>query len=149
MRLLQAKTESTQANFTYSFVGNANGESAADGRCHISCEMVGDPSDRMTTQREAIFKPLGLELTRQMEAVMCRTPEDAGSVDIPPRPLETKEMIESKLIPCERCGTCAIQFAPRPVCYEALSLTEIDIWPSGPSDPHLIRKMDSDKAVEG
>src|SRR6516225_9028043 len=46
-----------------------------DGRCHISCEMVGDPSDRMTTQREAIVKPLGLELTRQMEAVMGRTPE--------------------------------------------------------------------------
>jgi hypothetical protein len=67
-----------------------------DGRCHISCEVVGDPSDPMTTQREAIFKPLGLELTRQMEAVMCRTPEDAGSVDIPPRPPEIKEMIESK-----------------------------------------------------
>ena len=29
-----------------------------DGRCHISCEVVGDPSDPMTTQREAIFKPL-------------------------------------------------------------------------------------------
>ena len=40
-----------------------------DGRCHISCEVVGDPSDPMTTQRAAIFKPLGLELTRQMEAV--------------------------------------------------------------------------------
>jgi len=51
-----------------------------DGRCHISCEVVGDPSDPMTTQREAIFKPLGLELTRQMEAVMCRTPEKAGPV---------------------------------------------------------------------
>jgi hypothetical protein len=51
-----------------------------DGRCHISCEVVGDPSDPMTTQRAAIFKPLGLELTRQMEAAMGRTPEDAGSV---------------------------------------------------------------------
>ena len=68
----------------------------------------------MTTQREAIFKPLGLELTRQMEAVMCRTPEDAGSVDIPPRPPEIKGMIESKLIPCERCGTVVAMliFAP-------------------------------------
>jgi hypothetical protein len=28
--------------------------------------VVGDPSDPMTTQRAAIFKPLGLELTRQM-----------------------------------------------------------------------------------
>jgi hypothetical protein len=76
-----------------------------DGRCHISCEVVGDPSDPMTTQRAAIFKPLGLELTRQMEAVMGRTREDAGSVDLPPRPPETKEVIESKRIPCERCGT--------------------------------------------
>src|SRR5262249_60524641 len=47
-----------------------------DGRCHISWEVVGDPSDPMTTQREAIFKPLGLELTRQMEAVMGRTSEE-------------------------------------------------------------------------
>jgi hypothetical protein len=57
-----------------------------DGRCHISCEVVGDPSDPMTTERTAIFKPLGLELTRQMEAAMGRTPEDAGSIDLPPRP---------------------------------------------------------------
>ena len=28
-----------------------------DGRCHISCEVVGDPSDPMTTQRAEIFKP--------------------------------------------------------------------------------------------
>jgi len=34
-----------------------------DGRCHISCEVVGDPSDPMTRQRTAVFKPLGLELT--------------------------------------------------------------------------------------
>src|SRR5262249_36354844 len=41
-----------------------------DGRCHISCEVVGDPSDPLTTQREAIFNPLGLELTRQMTRSM-------------------------------------------------------------------------------
>jgi hypothetical protein len=50
-----------------------------------------------------------------MEAVMGKTPEDAGSVDIPPRPPETKEMIESKLISCERCGTVVAMliFAPK------------------------------------
>src|ERR1700737_1997228 len=52
-----------------------------DGRCHISCEVVGDPSDPMTTQRTAIFKPLGLELTRRMEAAVDTSPEDAGPLD--------------------------------------------------------------------
>jgi hypothetical protein len=47
-----------------------------DGRCHISCEVVGDPADPMTTQRTAIFKPLGLDLARQMEAAMGTTPEE-------------------------------------------------------------------------
>jgi hypothetical protein len=39
------------------------------------------------------------------EAVMGRTREHIGSVNLPPRPPEPKEVIESKLIPCERCGT--------------------------------------------
>src|SRR5260370_18567604 len=86
-----------------------------DGRCHISCEVVGDPSDPMTTEWTAIFKPFGLELTRQMEAVMDRAPEDAGPVDPPPRPPEAKEMIESKIIPCEHCGAAMAMliFAPK------------------------------------
>ena len=85
-----------------------------DGRCDISCEVVGDPSDPVTTQRAAIFEPLGLELTRKMEAAMGRTPEDAGSVALPSRPPEPKELIESKLIPCERCGAVVAMliFAP-------------------------------------
>jgi hypothetical protein len=31
-----------------------------DGRCHLSCEVVGDPADPMTARRMAIFEPLGL-----------------------------------------------------------------------------------------
>jgi hypothetical protein len=86
-----------------------------DGRCHISCEVVGDPSDPMTTQRTAIFKPLGLELTRQMEPVFATTPEEAGPIDPPRRPPEAKEAIESKVIPCERCGAVVAMliFAPK------------------------------------
>jgi hypothetical protein len=48
-------------------------QESGDGRCHISCEVVGDPSDPMTAQRIAIFQPLGLELTRQMEMAMGTT----------------------------------------------------------------------------
>src|SRR5271166_5485839 len=75
-----------------------------DGRCHISCEVIGDPSDPVTRQRTAIFKPLGLELTRQMEAAFGTTPEETGPVNPPRHPPEAKEVIESKIIPCERCG---------------------------------------------
>ena len=37
-------------------------QESGDGRCHIACEVVGDPADPMTGLRMAIFKPLGLEL---------------------------------------------------------------------------------------
>ena len=69
----------------------------------------------MTTQRTAIFQPLGLELTRQMEAAFGATPEDAGPVDPPARLPEAKEVIESKIIPCQRCDAMVAMliFAPK------------------------------------
>ena len=84
-----------------------------DGRCHISCEVVGDPADPMTARRMAIFKPLGLELTRQMEMAMGTGAEGTGEVE-PPRPPQAQEVIESKLISCERCGAVVamLMFAP-------------------------------------
>jgi hypothetical protein len=85
-----------------------------DGRCHISYEVVGDSSDPMTAQRMAIFKPLGLELARRMEMALGTAAESAGKVEPPPHPPEAKEVIESKLIPCERCGAVVAMliFAP-------------------------------------
>jgi hypothetical protein len=85
-----------------------------DGRCHISCEVVGDPSDPMTAQRIAIFKPLGLKLAHQMEMATGPTAEGAGWVEPPLRPAQAREMIESKIIPCERCATVVamLVFAP-------------------------------------
>jgi hypothetical protein len=58
---------------------------------------------------------MGLELTRQVEAAFGATPEEAGPVDPPPRPPEVKEVIESKIIPCERCGAVVAMliFAPK------------------------------------
>ena len=116
-----------------------------DGRCHISCEVVGDPSDPMTTQRTAFFKPLGLELTRQMEAAFATTPEEAGPIDPPRRPPEAKEAIESKIIPCERCGAVVAMliFAPKATDqapfedyarkmypqYNHLNVADLDHWP--------------------
>ncbi len=78
-------------------------EDTGDGRTQLSLEVVGDPADPMTAERAAIFQPLGMELSQRMEAMTGPAP--AGfSVTPPPRPPAPKEMIESRLIPCERCG---------------------------------------------
>src|SRR6516165_4152075 len=55
-----------------------------DGHCRISCEVVGDPADPMT------------------EAAP------------PPRPSGARDIIESRLIPCDHCGTpvALLIFAP-------------------------------------
>jgi hypothetical protein len=84
-----------------------------DRRCHLSYEVVGDPADPMTAQRLAIFKPLGLELARRMEMALGAA-ESAGEVEPPPRPSQAQEVIESKLIPCERCRAVVAMliFAP-------------------------------------
>jgi len=85
----------------------------SDGRCQLSCEVAGDPADPMTAERRRIFDPLGLELARRVEAPAGPAP-DAAWADPPPRPVEPKELIESKLIPCGRCRTMVAMliFAP-------------------------------------
>jgi hypothetical protein len=89
-------------------------EETDDGRTRLSFEVVGDPNDPMTAERAAIFQPLGMELARQMEAAIGPT-ADAVPSGPPPRPPEPKEVIESRLIPCERCGrmVAMLIFAPQ------------------------------------
>jgi hypothetical protein len=84
-----------------------------DGRCHISCEVVGDPSDPMTMQRAAIFKPLGAGVDSADGSGFWRN-SGRGGAGRSPRPLEAKEVVESKIIPCERCGSVVAMliFAP-------------------------------------
>jgi hypothetical protein len=90
-------------------------QETADRRTHLSCEVAGDAQDPMTAQRMAIFKPLSLEISLRMEG---GTGESAATgtawTEPSPRPPEPKELIESKLIPCERCGVMVAMliFAP-------------------------------------
>ena len=118
-----------------------------DGRCHISCEVVGDPSDPMTARRMAIFKPLGLQLTRQMELAMGSTAaEGAGEVGPPPHPPQAKEVIESKRMACERCGAAVAMLIFAPVAtdpghfedyarkmYPQYSRLNVPAWIVGPA----------------
>jgi hypothetical protein len=84
-------------------VGRVLVQDAGDGRTHISYEVVGDPADPKTAERAAIFQPLGMELARQMVA-MTGPAVDSLPANLPPQPPELKELVESRLIPCERCG---------------------------------------------
>ncbi len=95
-------------------VGRVVVQDTGDGRTHISYEVVGDPADPKTAERTAIFQPLGMELTRQMEA-MTGPAADSLPVNPPPRPPEPKELVESRLIPCEHCGAMVAMliFAPQ------------------------------------
>jgi hypothetical protein len=95
-------------------VGRVVVEDTGDGRSKISYEVVGDSADPKTAERAAIFRPLGMELARQMEA-MTGPAADSLPVNLPPRPPEPKELVESRLIPCERCGAMVAMliFAPQ------------------------------------
>ena len=75
-----------------------------DGQSHIICEVAGDPRDPMTTKREAIFKPLGLAITQQMERAMGQEEsKEAQWVNPPEHPTEPREEIASTLMQCETC----------------------------------------------
>ena len=84
-----------------------------DGHCRISCEVVGDSADPMTEKRAEVFKPLALALTKRLDALTGTVPE-AESGPPPSRPAVPREMVESKLIPCDRCGAMVAMliFAP-------------------------------------
>jgi hypothetical protein len=76
--------------------------------------VVGDPVDPQTAGRAAIFQPLGMKLAQQLEA-MTGSIIDSPPVNLPPRPPEPQELVESRLIPCDRCGTmlAMLIFAPQ------------------------------------
>jgi len=88
-------------------------QDTGDGHSRISCELVGDPSDPMTAKRGEVFKPLGLELAQRLEA-LTGTIFESQSAPPPPSPPGARDIIESRLIPCDHCGTpvALLIFAP-------------------------------------
>jgi hypothetical protein len=85
-----------------------------DGRTHISSEVAGDAQDPMTAKRRAVLEPLSLKITQLMESSFGG-PLDAGWAEAPqPLPPEPTEVVESKIISCERCGVklAMLIFAP-------------------------------------
>ncbi len=77
-----------------------------DGLTQILCEVVGDPDDPMTAKRAAIFKPIGTQLSQQLDAALGSRGQSLGGEDPLPtvQPPKSIEKIASKLIPCLKCG---------------------------------------------
>ena len=80
---------------------------------HVSCEVAGDPADPRTAERRAIFEPLGLEISRQMEQATGPYTDTRPYV-APTPPAEPSERVEGKLTQCPRCGAfvAMLVFAP-------------------------------------
>ena len=78
----------------------------SDGQTQVRCEVVGDPRDPMTSQRAAIFEPIGRELSNLLEQAVGESSPPATSTDahVPKLPPKSIKQIASKLIPCPKCG---------------------------------------------
>ena len=74
-----------------------------DGRTHVTCEVAGDADDPMTAERAAIFEPLGMALSRQLDIATGGTGEEK-SVSPLPGPSASPKRVATKLMQCERCG---------------------------------------------
>lgn len=104
-------------------VGRIVLQDTGDGRTHLSYEVTGDPADPQTAERAALFQPLGRELAQQLEALPGSIANPLA-LHLPPRPPEPKEVIESRLIPCERCGTMVAMLIFAPEATDAASFED-------------------------
>jgi len=108
--------------------------------------VVGDPAVPMTAKRGEVFKPLGLELAQRLEARTGTIPE-AQAAPPPPSPPGARDIVESRLIPCDHCGTpvALLIFAPEATdpgqfedcarkMYAEFSRLNVATWIIGPAN---------------
>lgn len=88
---------------TLGYLGRIVLQDRPDGQTHVTSEVAGDPDDRMTAQRAAIFTPLSTALTRQLDMATGGTGQGRQGTP-PPRPSKPQHRVASKHILCERCG---------------------------------------------
>src|SRR3954451_4790862 len=120
-------------------------QDTGDGRCRVTCEVAGDPADPMTAKRAEVFKPLGLEIAHSLESRVSTVPE-ALAAPPPPQPPPSREVVESQVIPCDRCGrvVAMLIFAPEATdpgqfencarkMFPEYSRLDVPTWIIGPS----------------
>ena len=79
----------------------------AGGQCHISSEVVGDPADPMTETRFKLFQPLSEQITTALDVAFASRSPAPGGIPAPPTAPASEEVIASRMIPCDRCGSPA------------------------------------------
>ena len=77
-----------------------------NGQCNLAVEVAGDPSDPMTETRLAILQPISEYITAAMESAFGAG-DQAQVKTAPATPQGPTEVVESKLMPCDRCGDTA------------------------------------------
>jgi len=116
-----------------------------DAQCLISCEVVGDPRDPMTSKRREILEPITMQLSDLMSQHFGGQDRVSPASTIPMSSFEPNEVVESKILQCERCdaGVAHLIFADRAVdlggledyarlMYAQVATMNLPTWVIGP-----------------
>lgn len=107
------KKQQLEGRWVYSFRHTSLGElgrivlqGLSSGQCHIVSEVIGDLNDPMTKTRQAILQPISEQLTAALGAAFGEG-DQTPLQSVPESPKAPREIIESKLMRCDRCGNNA------------------------------------------
>lgn len=81
-------------------------QSLPNGQCNVASEVSGEPDDPMTEVRLEILRPISEQISAALKAAFGDG-DQASSKVAPKSPQEPGEVVESKLMPCARCGAPA------------------------------------------
>ena len=107
------KKQIVQGQWVYGFRHNELGElgrvilqGLSSGHCNMACEVAGDSNDPMTEARLAVLQPISVQLAAALESAFGTVDQTIGPAP-PTTPQGPSEVVESKLMPCDRCGETA------------------------------------------
>ncbi len=108
------KKHKLEGHWAYTFRHDTLGElgrimlqDLPDGQCHVASEVAGDLADPMTETRLNILRPISEQITETLESVLGSGRQEEVLTPAPVGPKAPTEVVESKLMPCDRCGDTA------------------------------------------
>ena len=123
------KKHQLEGHWVYSFRHDTLGElgrmvlqSLPNDQCHVASEVAGDPADPMTQIRLRMLQPISEQLTAALESALG-TGDQAQLRAVPPSPVGSRDIVESKLMPCDRCGETAAMLI---FAYDAVTAADFE-----------------------